>query len=182
MNLVNEQVKAGVALVNTYEGAMKYLKGVIWQRFEFWLQRMADLNMTDVDKVRVIAQDYLGVNLTPGQCEAVKGILGLEAVVKAYKDASIVQEFEKSIAKNPTGMKTEIQNFITSAKKNIVMEIVHAWKQKATNIDIPFEDRVKAYQAFGLDEKSAESLAAMPGTPVDFYSLAGVNADTFELY
>jgi hypothetical protein len=182
MSIVNDQVKAGIALVSTYEGAMKYLKGVLWDRFNFWLDRMADLNMTDVEKVKVIASDYIGVNLSPSQCSSVRGILGLEAVVKAYKDAATFQEFEKAIAKNPQGMKTEIDKFITSARHTITMEIVHAWKNKATNLDVPFEERVIAYQAFSLSARAAEELAQMPGSPVDFYSLAGVNPDTFELY
>jgi len=159
---------------------MTYLKGLIWQRFEFWLQRMADLNMTDIEKVRVIAQDYLGVGLTPFQCASVQSIMGLQSVVTSYHDASIINEFEKAFTKNPVGMAATIALFMTSARHNITMEIVREWRDRCTKVSL--EEKVAAYtEGFGFTENDANRWATYDNPPLDFYRSAGVDSDTFEL-
>ena len=189
MSIVKEQIDAGIQIASTIQGALSILKGVVLQRFNFWLERMADLNMTDVEKVKLIAEDYIGVNLTPSQCSAVKGILGLQAVVTSYGDIGLLNDFERAIVKNPQGMKAQADIFILSAKKNITMSIVHAWKDYATNEIYTKDFKIKALVAFGMDENTAKrcewsgkSVMTQDGNPVDFYGLAGVDAYTFLPY
>jgi hypothetical protein len=195
LNKVRQDIEAGVALVSTIQGALSYLKGLVWNRFEFWLQRMADLNMTDVEKVRLIAQDYLGVNLTPGQCASVQSILGLQAVVTSYHDASTLLDFEKAINKDPVGMATTIQVLKTSARHNIAEEILFAYKNMATkefdDVDghpRTLEDKVIGLMTFGFSKSDAEKcqwsgnvVMDRSGRLIEFYGLAGLDVNTKEL-
>lgn len=127
MNKVQEAIEIAQKLVSTPQGVFAYLKGATWSRFNYWISHMAMVQMTDEEKIREIAKDFLGVKLTPAQCATVKGILGLQEVVTSFNDIANVESFLSSWEAG-TLKGVDIENFTMAAKKRIAIDIMHSYE------------------------------------------------------
>lgn len=184
MSIVNDQVKVGVKMVSTPQGTFAYLKGVMLATIDKWLARMADIHGTTEEKIRDIVSDFIGVELTPAQCGVANGMLGLAAVIHASKDADAVRDFQMSLEKRKLvgaerELATQLLCFMNEARQQVAFDIIHQYQHIAQNGTL--EERIEAYKAFGFSHKRAEELAPMASIPVDLWTQAGVDPQTFEL-
>lgn len=187
MSLVEEQIKTAREVYTASPHAIfAYLKGAGFERINYWYQHMAEVNMTDLEKVKAIAAEFLGVNLTPEQCGTVKGILGLQELVTSVKDAEIIVSFENAYNRDPVGQATTLATFRNAVWERCAKDIVRAWKWIASSefekdgvTPRTIEAKIEGIKAFGINPKEVMwtgSVAVWMATSegIDFYAMVGL--------
>ncbi len=89
-NVVTQNLSVWEKMANTDEGAFQILIGNIGAFIDEEYKRWSTASLQDVESLKEFAKRYLGVSLTPADCEAISANKNLASVVHAEADKTII--------------------------------------------------------------------------------------------
>jgi len=185
---VKDTINLAKKIISTDNGLWDFLLGVTSRRIDEQMAHllMVNPNMKTIDAVKEVVEKYLNIILTQKDCEVINSILGLPAVLSAYKDMSIMEDFKKAwdLGRLPRYI---LENFRIGANILIVMQTVGNAAAIVKNDNLPVSERIRGLLAFGLSQKDADKVQFSSGKVTiwninhyeDFnpYILAGYSAN-----
>jgi hypothetical protein len=89
-NVVSQNLETMTKLVSSDEGAFQYLMDTIAGTIDREFQRYMTASLQPLEALQKVVKDYLGVDLTPQDCEAISANKNLASILHSYADKTIL--------------------------------------------------------------------------------------------
>lgn len=187
-NEVSQNLEIMTKLVSSDEGAFQYLMDTIGETIDREFQRWITASLQPIEALQKVVSQYLNIDLTPADCEAIIANKNLATILHSYADKTILASFYTAHKAGTLGAgvwdKLKDRAYFY-ARKNVI----DTSASKAMSEDLTISREGMA--AFGLNDytiktaiKSGKGIMYINigGSPRNFngFALAGVDTETMK--